>query len=127
MARAPHSPVAPLQPAPPAQEVSPASLAQPVPSAERPSVPSPNRRSSLNGPAFVVQVGAMIHRENANALAASLREMNIPAFVSKLPTERFNHVLLGPYNSVDATIEVQKELEKRGFQTIRSKWKVSSP
>jgi cell division septation protein DedD len=124
MARAPHSPVAPLQPAPPAQEVSPA---QPVPSAERPSVPSPNRRSSLNGPAFVVQVGAMIHRENANALAASLREMNFPAFVIKLPTERFNHVLVGPYNRVDATIEVQKELEKRGFQTIRSKWRVSSP
>jgi cell division septation protein DedD len=121
MARAPLSPVAALQPAPP-QGVSPA---QPVASAERPSVPSPNRGSSLNGPTFVVQVGAMIHLENANALAASLRAMNLPAFV--LPTERFNHVLVGPYNSVDATIEVQKELEKRGFQTIRSKWKIFPP
>jgi cell division septation protein DedD len=122
MARAPLSPVAALQPAPPLQGVSPA---QPVASAERPSVPSPNRGSSLNGPTFVIQVGAMIHLENANALAASLRVMNFPAFV--LPTERFNHVLVGPYNSVDATIEVQKELEKRGFQTIRSKWKIFSP
>ena len=122
MARAPLSPVAALQPAPRVQGVSPA---QPVPSAERPSVPPPNRGPSLKGPTFVVQVGAMIHLENANALAASLRAMNLPAFV--LPTERFNHVLVGPYNSVEATIEVQKELEKRGFQTIRSKWKIFPP
>ena len=68
----------------------------------------------------------MIHQENANALAARLLEMNFPAFVMKLPTERFHHVLVGPYDTVDATNEVRKELEKRGFETIRSEWKVPS-
>lgn len=117
MARAPQPPTFPVQPVPPAQ---------PVPSTVRPSVPRSNGRSSLNGPAFVVQVGAMIHQENANAFAASLREMKYPAFVIKLPAERFHHVLVGPYSSVDATRKVQKELEERGFETIRSEWKVSS-
>ena len=68
----------------------------------------------------------MIHQENANALAASLREIKYPAFVIKLPAERFHHVLVGPYSSVDAAKKVQKELEERGFETIRSEWKVSS-
>ena len=80
----------------------------------------------MNRLGFVVQVGAMIHQENANALAASLREMKYPAFVIKLPAERFHHVLVGPYSSVDATKKVQKELEEHGFESIRSEWKVSS-
>ncbi|MGC2769713.1 MAG: SPOR domain-containing protein [Candidatus Acidiferrum sp.] len=123
-AGAPHPAVLRPQPVPPPQPVAPPKPV-PSPSVERPSVPS-NRTSSLNGPAFVVQVGAMIHQENANALAASLREMKYPAFVIKLPTERFHHVLIGPYNSVDATRKVQKELEERGFKTLRNEWKVSS-
>jgi cell division septation protein DedD len=112
-------------PHPPAFGAQPVGPPKPVPSVERPSVPS-NRTSSLTGPAFVVQVGAMIHQENANALAASLREMKYPAFVIKLPTERFHHVLVGPYNTVDATRKVQKELEERGFKSLRSEWKISS-
>jgi cell division septation protein DedD len=123
VAGAPHSGMFPAKPVPTAQPVGPA---KPVPSAERLSVPPSNRRSSLNGPAFVVQAGAMIHQENANALAASLREIKYPAFVIKLPAERFHHVLVGPYSSVDAAKKVQKELEERGFETIRSEWKVSS-
>ena len=123
MAGAPHPPMLPAQPAHPAPPVTPV---KPVPSAERPSVASSNRRSSLNGPTFVIQVGAMIHQENANALAASLREMKYPVVVIKLPSERFHHVLVGPYSSVDVTKKVQKELEERRFETIRSEWKVSS-
>ena len=113
--------VYPPQPVPPSKPITPS---EPVPSAKRPLVPSPSRKSSLEGRAFVIQVGAMIHQENANALAARLREMNLPAFVMKLPTERFHHVLVGPYDTVDATNEVRKDLEKRGFETIRSEWKV---
>jgi cell division septation protein DedD len=113
----------PTKPAPSSKPVTPP---QPVPPAKRSSVPSLNQKSSLNAPAFVLQVGAMVHEENANALAASLRAMNFPAFVMKLPTERFHHVLVGPYDSVDAATAVRKDLEKRGFQTIRSEWKVPS-
>jgi cell division septation protein DedD len=68
----------------------------------------------------------MIHVNNANALANSLSKMNFPAFVQNLPTERFHYVFVGPYNSKDATNEVKNNLEKRGFQVIRKKWKVTT-
>ena len=68
----------------------------------------------------------MLHEENANGLAATLRELNFPAFVMKLPTERFHHVLVGPFNSASAAIETQNKLEQRGYNPIRTEWKVSS-
>jgi len=77
--------------------------------------------------AFVLQVGAMVHEENANALANSLRQMNFPAFVFKSPTDRFHRVVVGPYNGVDATLRAKNQLEKRGFRSIRKEWKVTSP
>ena len=77
--------------------------------------------------AFVLQVGAMVHEENANSLAESLRQMNFPAFVFKSPTDRFHRVVVGPYNGVDATLRAKNQLEKRGFRSIRKEWKVTSP
>ncbi len=87
---------------------------------------TPNTGPSLGHPTFVLQVGAMIHEENANALAESLSELNFPAFVFTRPTDRFHRVLVGPYNNADAAIHVQNELEKRGFKAIRTKWKATS-
>ena len=70
----------------------------------------------------MLQVGAMAHEENANALAGSLRQMNFPAFVFKSPTARLHRVIVGPYNSSDAQ-KTKSELEKLGFQAIRTEWK----
>ena len=125
---------APRPPAPPAQATLPAGNLPATSShtissgvtAPLPSVPSSGLKPTVRGPAFVLQVAAMLHEENANALAASLREMNLPVFVLKLPTERFHHVLVGPYSSANAAIETQNELEKRGYKPIRTEWKVSS-
>jgi SPOR domain len=78
---------------------------------------------SLDLPAYVLQVGAMVHEENANALAESLSQTNIPAFVFKRPADRFHYVVVGPYNGADATISAKKELEKRGFKVIRKEWR----
>jgi SPOR domain/PilZ domain len=115
--------VAPSQPTPPAQSVAPPKPATP---AAQPPAPTSNRRTASNAPAFVVQVGAMIHQENANALAASLRERNFPAFVMKLPTDRFHYVLVGPYDSKSAAVETQNNLEQNGYKSLRREWKVSS-
>jgi hypothetical protein len=78
---------------------------------------------SLDHPAFMLQVGAMVHEERANALAESLRQMNFPAFVIKRPTDRFHRVVVGPFNGVDAALRAKKELEMKGFKAIRTEWK----
>jgi cell division septation protein DedD len=119
---------------------APSQPVQPAPSGERPAVPSwqpaasasssavtvPNPKPTMHGPSYVLQVGAMIHEENANALADSLRRMNFHVFLLRRPNERFHYVLVGPYESVDAAIKVKNDLEKRGFQAIRKEWKVAN-
>jgi cell division septation protein DedD len=75
---------------------------------------------AVDPPAFVFQVGAMAHEENAKALAESLSQMHFPAFVFKRPTDRFHRVLVGPYNGVEAALRAKTELEKQGFQAIRT-------
>ncbi len=87
---------------------------------------TPSTGPSLGHPTFVVQVGAMVHEENANALAESLSQLKFPAFVFKSPTDRFHRVLVGPYNNADAAIDVQNELENLGFKAIRTKWQATS-
>jgi septal ring-binding cell division protein DamX len=87
------------------------------------TIPSFIPDRSLDLPAFVLQVAAMVHEENANALAESLSQTNIPAFVFKRPADRFHYVVVGPYNGADATISAKKELEKRGFKVIRREWR----
>jgi cell division septation protein DedD len=130
MAPAPH----PAQPA--SQTATPL---EPKPSVERPAVPppqavasapvsaipSPNREPNLREHVYVLQVAAMIHEENAIALEASLRQVNFPVFISKKPTDRFHHVLVGPFNAAKAAI-VTSNLEKRGFQAVRTEWKAES-
>jgi cell division septation protein DedD len=121
-------------PAPPSQPVPPLSSAerptvpssQPMASDLSPALPTPNRKPTSKGPSYVLQVAAMAHEENANALANSLRQMNFPAFVLKMPTGRFHHVFVGPYDSKDAANEVKNDLEKRAFQVIRKEWKLTT-
>ncbi len=102
-------------------------LAAPNPGAT-PDHPAPasNLGSSLGHPAFVLQVGAMASEENAIALADSLGQTKLPAFVFKGPTDRFHHVFVGPFTSVDATLTAKKDLEKRGFKPFRTEWKAAS-
>jgi len=70
-----------------------------------------------------LQVAAMIHEENAKLLADSLRKMNFPVLVVKRPGGRLYQVVVGPYSTVDATIAAKNDLEKKGFQPIRTEWK----
>jgi cell division septation protein DedD len=113
----------PTPPNPPAKSpnaVSPVAS----PAVSRASVS--NENPTAHGPAFVLQVAAMLHEENANALKTTLRDSNFPAFVTKLPAERFHHVLVGPFNSASAAMETQTRLEQRGYKPIRMEWKASS-
>ena len=105
-------------------------LDHPAPTSNSGSLGHPASTSStgpfLRRPTFMLQVGAMVHEENANALAESLNQLKFPAFVFKSPTDRFHRVLVGPYNNADAAIDVQNELENLGFKAIRIKWQATS-
>jgi septal ring-binding cell division protein DamX len=76
----------------------------------------------LESPSFVLQVGAMTYKSNADALAESLRKRNFPAFVSHRETDRFYRVVVGPYHGVDATSKVEEELNKQDVDPIRKQW-----
>jgi cell division septation protein DedD len=57
-----------------------------------------------NRSGFVLQVGAMTHKENAEALAEALQRRNFPAFVSRREADGFYRVVVGPCTDVDSTL-----------------------
>jgi hypothetical protein len=91
-------------------------------SSPSPPDPSVNPKLPLDQPGFVLQVGAMTHENNAEALAESLQQKNFPAFVSRRETDRFYRVLVGPYPDADSTFKVKEELRKQNFDFIRMPW-----
>jgi len=79
-------------------------------------------KQPLDRPGFVLQVGAMTRKDDADALAESLRKRNFPAFVSRRGTDRFYRVIIGPYRDADSTFKVKEELRKQDFDAIRIQW-----
>jgi hypothetical protein len=76
----------------------------------------------FDSPGFVLQVGAMAHENNADALRESLEQKNFPAFVFKRSTVRFFRVAVGPYSDADTAMRVKDELEKEGFEATIRRW-----
>ena len=91
-----------------------------------PTTASARSNRPLIGPVFVLQVGAMTHKANADALAESLRKMNFPAFVSWHETDRFYRVVVGPFHDPDSTSKVKAQLSEQGFEAIRMRWNPSN-
>jgi hypothetical protein len=76
----------------------------------------------LDLPGFMLQVGAMRHKANADALAQDLQEKNFPAFVFRRGTDRFYTVSVGPYSDEDSSVRVKDELEKHGLKAFLRHW-----
>jgi len=89
------------------------------PPAATPPVPS---TLSLNSPGFVLQVAAMIHEENADALSSTLQKKNFPAFVFKRDSDHFYKVAVGSYPDADSAAAAQQELQKQGYTGIVIRW-----
>jgi SPOR domain/PilZ domain len=69
-------------------------------------------------PSFVLQVGAMRHKDNADRLAELLRDRHFPASVSHGGTDPFYRVVVGPYHNVGAASKVKEELIKQDVDPI---------
>jgi cell division septation protein DedD len=92
------------------------SLVPVVPLPESASPSDPEVPSKLSG--LVLQVGAMKHKENADALTAALRKKSFPAFVIARDGDPYYRVDVGPYpDEADARIAEDK-LKGGGFGTV---------
>jgi len=76
----------------------------------------------LDVPGFVLQVAAMKHEDNADALAKSLQKRNFPAFVFKRGANPFYRVAVGAYSDSDSAVRVKDQLKAQGFQAILKHW-----
>jgi len=80
---------------------------------------SADLKQPLDRPGFLLQVGAMTHKDNADTLAEALRKKNFPAFVSHVENDHFYFVFVGPYSDADSVLKAKTDLKKDGFEAIR--------
>ena len=67
---------------------------------------------------FVLQVAAMAHQENAEALAKSLQQKNFPAFVFDRGGDGLYRVDVGPYPDAKYAHDGKSELTSAGFRSV---------
>ncbi len=93
-------------------------------SVEPPPAPTPSLPVTLplSVPGFVLQVAAMKHEDNADALAKALQKKNFPAFVFKRGANPFYRVAVGAYGDPDSAHRVKDELKAQGFKSILKHW-----
>jgi DedD protein len=99
----------------------PAKAAQAAPPAKttKPPKASPELGGSLipKG-AIMLQVAAVLHQDDALALAQALQKKKFPAIVLPPSTDKYYRVQVGPYADNQAAANARKDLEANGFKTI---------
>jgi len=102
------------EPTPSAKVTEPSTATPAIPTNLPVDQPPPADRSG-----FMLQVGAMTYKENADALAEVLQRRNFPAGVSPPGTDRFYRVVVGPYGDADSMLRAKEELKAEGLESIR--------
>jgi cell division septation protein DedD len=90
----------------------------PVRESSAPATSRNDGRSDGRYDGFVLQVGAMARKENAEALAERLRRQSFPAFVFEQGGDGLYRVDVGPYPQADYAHSVKGELTSAGFKTV---------
>ena len=72
------------------------------------------------GGAYVVQIAAVSHEEDAAALAGALRKKSYSAAVVNNPAgkDKLFHVVLGPYASLQEAEAMKVRLQGEGYNPI---------
>jgi cell division septation protein DedD len=93
-----------------------ASVAEQKPASES-TQPSPQAGASG---AYVVQIAAVTHEEDAAALAGALRKKSYAASVVNSPSgkDKLFHVVLGPYASLQDAEAMKSKLQGEGYNPI---------
>ena len=117
-------------PSKPAAAVSPASPALPAAAPKPATAQVPSKSSkSTKGPAgadtpmipkgaVMLQVAAVLHQDDALALAQALQQKRFPAIVVPPGADKYYRVQVGPYHDNDAATKARQDLEANGFKSI---------
>src|SRR5579863_6097862 len=68
--------------------------------------------------AIMLQVAAVLHQDDALALAQALQEKKFPAFVIPPGADKYFRVQVGPYPDNQSASNSRQELEAKGFKSI---------
>jgi DedD protein len=111
---------------PPAKSVTPSAppAAPPKPPAASSKTAVPAKSSAgTDGPlipkgAIMLQVAAVLHQDDALALAQALQQKKFPAFVITPGADKLYRVQVGPYSDNQSASNARQELEAKGFKSI---------
>ena len=111
---------------PPPKPVTPSTphAAPPKPAAVLSKAAKPAKSSAgTDGPlipkgAIMLQVAAVLHQDDALALAQALQQKKFPAYVITPGADKLFRVQVGPYPDNQSASNARKELEAKGFKSI---------
>lgn len=113
-----------LQPAPKPVSVQSPVAASPKPALKTAKSVKPSKDGSgTDGPlipkgTIMLQVAAVMHQDDALALAQALQQKKFPAFVIPPGNDKLFRVQVGPYPDSQSAAAAQKQLEAKGFKSI---------
>lgn len=97
----------------------PAAVAAPNTPAADPAKPAAAAPSTSSPAAnFAVQVAAVSHKEDADALMTALRKKNYPAFVVNDAPDKLFHVQVGPFSDRKDAVDMRDKLSADGYNAI---------
>ena len=101
---------------------APAAAKAPAP-ALKPVVQPGKASSGTDGPlipkgAVMLQVAAVLHQDDALALAQALQQKKFPAFVIPPGADKYFRVQVGPYPDMKVAASARQDLEAKGFKSI---------
>lgn len=107
-----------LQPA-----AKPATAAKPTPAPSKDATKPVKASPGVGGPmipkgAIMLQVAAVLHQDDALALAQALQQKKFPAVVIPPNADKYYRVQVGPYADNQSASNGQKDLEAKGFKSI---------
>jgi cell division septation protein DedD len=109
---------------PPAPTPKPSAAAAPPASSASTKASKPGKApGSVGGPlipkgTIMLQVAAVLHQDDALALAQALQQKKFPAFVIPPGSDKYFRVQVGPYPDNDSATNARKDLEDKGFKSI---------
>ncbi len=114
----------PPKPAPAPTPAKPAAAPKPASVAASKSAAKPEKPSAGAGDpliprgAIMLQVAAVLHQDDALALAQALQQKKFPAMVLPPSADKYYRVQVGPYANNEAATNGRKDLEANGFKSI---------
>jgi hypothetical protein len=113
-----------LQPAPKSVTASSPPATPPKLAAASSKTPVPAKSPAGTGDplipkgAIMLQVAAVLHQDDALALAQALQQKKFPAFVIPPGADKLYRVQVGPYPDNQFATNARKDLEANGFKSI---------